>query len=211
MREDREQARTAQPHVRVEVGHLVEHGQRFVDLIERGGFDLHPDLAHCGNAEEHRVAQPLGDAEQLLGVDEASSSVAGSRVASVVWSSTRKQRDLVTKAPGTGDGLVGEDEASFPIAALRQLEGERGEQPRPFRAVVGAGDDEGALEHLDALGVHSSGAAGAASVVRERGTNEGVVVPDALGERGRVEQRLAERVGVRPTLRTPEGDQQSHP
>ena len=211
MREDGEQARPVQAHVGIEVGHLLEHVERFVDLIEGGRFDLHPDLAHRRDAEEHGVAETLRDVEQLLGVDEAliERHRQSGRLGGV--EQHPQERDLVAHPPCAGDGFVGEREPSLPVPALRQLEGQRREQPGPLGAVLGAGDFDRALEDVDALAVDGAGAARATAVVRERRANEGVVIADALGEGSGVEERLAERVRVGPSLRAPERDQEIEP
>ena len=211
MREDGEQARPVETHVGIEVRHLLEHVERFVDLIERGRLDLHPDFAHCRDAEEHGVAETLRDVEQLLGVDEASIErhrKAG-RLGRVEQHS--QERDLVAHPPSAGHGLVGEREPPLPVATLRQLDGQRREQPGPLRAVLGAGHLDRSFEDLDTLAVDGAGAARAAAVVRERRADEGIVVADTFRESSSVEQRLAERIGVGPSLSAPERDEKVGP
>ena len=173
MREDGEQARLVEAHVGIEVSHWLEHVEGFVHLIEGRRFDLHPHLAHRRDTEEHGVAETLCDVEQLLGVDEAliERHRQSGRLGGV--EQHPQERHLVAHPPCAGHRLVGEREPSLPVPALRQLEGQRREQPGPLGAVFGAGDFDRALEDVDALAVDDAGAARATAVVRERQRERG--------------------------------------
>ena len=118
MREHSEDARFAEAQVLVEVGDVLEHRQRLVDLVEVGGLDHHPRLAERGNAEQHGVAEPLRDVEQLLGVDDPLIERRGesSRLGGVQQHT--EQGDLVAESTGARDGFVRERQATLPFGAL---------------------------------------------------------------------------------------------
>ncbi len=208
MGEHRLEAGSVEPYIWIEVSDLLEHRHRLVDFVEGRGFDLDPRFAQRRDAEQHGITEPCRDVEHLVGVGEPliERRREARRLGRVQQDA--QEGDLVTEPAGARDRFVGQREPPLPLAALRELERERGEQPGPLGTVVRSDDLEGPFERRDTSFVDAPWTAGAAAVVRERGADQCVAIADAVGQGGRVEQGLAECVRIGPTLRAAERDEE---
>ena len=198
-----------QPQVLVEVGDVLEHRHRLVDLVELGGLDHHARLAQRGDARaargrpaasrcrtSPRCRRSAGRASRGAESPRSCGAAHGARVTS---SPSRRAHATASSASARRRSHS---------APLRELERERREQAGPLGAVVGVRRPASARSSTATRSVSTAPARLAPPrLFAERSSYEPVVVAHPLGECRRVEQGLPERVRVGPTLCAAERDE----
>ena len=189
-------------------GELGLERERLVERRDVADLEADLRLPHHGMPERHRVTglarrchvfvrelDPLR--QQVRRADGAEAR-----------GQHRCERRRVAEPAGDSERLIGQCLTLRERDLEAQLDDEHSQEARP-RLQIGIADPaECGLEHRDPFVVDRAVVARPSPRVRERGPDEAVAIPEAIGEARRLEQNFAVRPVARLTERLPEPEEQ---